>query len=259
MPNPIFAPSATAASLTGVGTEPRLEPRPDFKAAIGDADGVQPAHRTTATQLQDANMAQRPQFGEFVGEMQHPVDHGVLGKEPALPLGIRQENDGASRQIREHLELMEEFLELPVRRRALVCGHQAVDDGQPCRLLGDDAADERQQAGQSLGLERAESADVVDEFRNLRFVEKCHSPQMAEHPRMRFREQGDVDGPAALGCMMEAGLVREDGFPRARGTLNDVDPRLEQAAIKNEIEAGNTGPMSIGRHGVIAHSLSSRR
>ena len=82
---------------------------------------------------------------------------------------------------------------------------------------------------------------------------------MPEHARMRFREQGDVDGPAALGCVVEAGLVREDGFPRTRGTLDDVDPSLEQAAVKNEIEARNTGPMAIGRRGLIAHSLSSRR
>ena len=58
---------------------------------------------------------------------------------------------------------------------------------------------------------------------------------------------------------MEAGLVGEDGLPRARGTLHDVDPGLEQAAIENEIEARDTGPMSIGRRGLIVHSLSSRR
>ena len=225
MPNPIFGPVAMGASASGAGTEPRFEPRPHFETAIGDADGVQPAHGTAATQFQDANMAERPQLGQFVGQMQHPVDHGVLGEEPALPLGIGQEHDGAPRQIRKHLEFMEEFLELPVRRGGLVCGHQTIDDGQSCGLLRDDAADERQQAGQSLGFERAESTDVIDGFRNLRLVEECHSAQMPEHARMRFREQGDVDGSAALGGVVEAGLVREDGLPRARGALARCRPR----------------------------------
>ena len=259
MPNPIFAPVAMGASADRRGTEPRFEPRPHFEAAIGDADGVQPAHGTTATQFQNANMAQRPQFGQFVGEMQHPVDHGVLGEEPALPLGIGQENDDASRQIRKHLEFVEELLELSVRRGGLLCGHQTIDDGQPGRLLRHDATNERQQAGQSLGFERAEPTDVVDGFGNLRFVEKCHPAQMPEHPRMRFREQGDVDRSAALGCVVEAGLVRQNGFAGTRGPLHDVDPSLEQAAIKNEVETRNTGPMPIGRRGLIAHSLSSRR
>ena len=118
MPKPIFAPVAMGASASGARTEPRLEPRPHFETAIGDADRVQPAHRATATQFQDANMAQRPQLGQFVGEMQHPVDHGVFGEEPALTLGIGQQHDDASRQIRKHLELVEELLEISLRRGA---------------------------------------------------------------------------------------------------------------------------------------------
>ena len=129
----------------------------------------------------------------------------------------------------------------------LLCGHQAVDDGQSGRLLRHDATDKRQEAGQSLGFERAEPTDVVNGFRNLRFVEECHPAQMPEHPRMRFREQRDVDRAAALGCVVEAGLVRQNGFAGARGTLHDVDPSLEQAAIKNKVETRNTGPMPIWR------------
>ena len=240
-------------------TEPRLEPWPHFETTIGDADGVQPAHGATASQFQDANVTERPQLGQFVGQMQHPVDHGVLGEEAALPLGIGQQHDGAPRQIRKHLKFVEEFLEFPVRRGSFVCGHQAIDDGQSRGLLRDDATDEGQQPSQALGFERAESTDVIDGFWNHRLVEKGHSAQMPKHPRMRFCEQRNVNGPAALGRVMEARLVREDGLPRARRPLHDVDTGLEQAALQDEIETGNTGPMPIGRRGLIAHSLSSRR
>jgi hypothetical protein len=76
---------------------------------------------------------------------------------------------------------------------------------------------------------------------------------------MRLREQSDVNGSTALCGVVEASLIGKDGLSRPRGTLNDVDPRFEQAAVKNKIEPRDTGPMSVGRRGLFAHSLSSRR
>ena len=233
MPNPTLAPVGDRRLDERSGTEPRLEPRPHFESAVGDPDGMQPAHGTAAAQLQHADMAQRPQLGQFVGEMQHPVDHGVLGEEPALPLGVGQQNDDASREIREHLQFVEKLLEIPVRRRRLLRGHETVDDGQSCRLLCHDATDQRDQAAQSLGFERAEATDVIHGFGNLRFVEEGHPAQMAKHPRMRLGEQRDVDRPAALGRVVEARLVGQDRLARAGRPLDDVDPGLEQAAIED--------------------------
>ena len=60
MPNPIFGPLAMGASFTAEELSRVSSRGRTSKPAIGDADGVQPADRTTAAQFQDADMAQRP-------------------------------------------------------------------------------------------------------------------------------------------------------------------------------------------------------
>ena len=92
MPNPSFGPEAIGASDGGVALEPGLEAGPHFESPVGNAHGMQPAHRAAAAQFQDANMAERPQLRNLVGEMQHPVDHRVFGKESALPLRVGQQD-----------------------------------------------------------------------------------------------------------------------------------------------------------------------
>ena len=89
---------------------------------------MQAAHRSATSKLQDANVPQRAQLRQFVGEMQHAVDHRVLGKERRRPLSIRQEKHGARRQIRERLNLVQEFLELAIGRGRFLGGNETVDD-----------------------------------------------------------------------------------------------------------------------------------
>ena len=77
---------------------------------------MQSAHRAAAAQLQHANVAERPQFGDLVGEMQDPVDHRVFGEKAALTFRVGQQNHDTSREIRQDLHLVQELLELPIGR-----------------------------------------------------------------------------------------------------------------------------------------------
>ena len=116
MPNGSFGPDATCSSLDRTLRQPSFDSRPDLEALIGDAHGMQPANGSTAAQLQDADVPERPQFREFIGEMQHAVDHRVLREEPARALRVGQEQHGAGREIGQRLNLVQELLELAIGR-----------------------------------------------------------------------------------------------------------------------------------------------
>ena len=98
--------------------EPRVSIRGlTSKPVIGDAHGMQPPNGRTAPQLQDADVSERPQLREFIGEMEHAIDHRVLWKEPACPLSVCEKQHGACREVRQCLNLVQEFLELAIGRR----------------------------------------------------------------------------------------------------------------------------------------------
>ena len=77
---------------------------------------MQSANRRASPELQDADVPERPQLRELVGEMQHAVDHRVLREKPARAFGVGQEQHGASRQVRQRLNLVQELLELTIGR-----------------------------------------------------------------------------------------------------------------------------------------------
>ena len=110
---------------------------------------MQSANGRTSAELQDADVPEGPQLGQFVGEMQHAVDHRVLGKESTRALGVGQENHRAPGQIGQRLNLVQELLELPIGRRRFLRGDEAIDDEQRRLVLLDGAANQASPAPSS--------------------------------------------------------------------------------------------------------------
>jgi hypothetical protein len=119
-PEPQFGAGGEARFTDLTVRKKRFDPRPHFETAIGDLNGMQPANRRTAAELENAYVPERSQLGKFVGEMEYPVDHRVLRKKAARALGIGEQDDGAAQQLGHRLKFMEEGLEFAFRRRGLL-------------------------------------------------------------------------------------------------------------------------------------------
>jgi hypothetical protein len=214
---------------------------------------MQPPDRRAASQLQDSNVPKRPQLRYFVGEVDDPIGHGVLREEAAVAMGIGEQDERAAGEVRQNMQLVKELLELAVGRRALLSRNQAIDDGDSGTLLLDETTQQRHQPAQSLGFQGAEPANVIHVLRDHRFLEESHPAKMAEHPGVRFGEEGDVDRMPSARRMRETGLVAENRLARPWRSLHDVDACLDQATIENAIETWNPGRQSVKRRGWLAH------
>jgi hypothetical protein len=203
--------------------------------------------RGAAAELQDTDVSERTQLREFVGEMQHAIDHGVLRKESACSLRVRQQEHRTAGHVRQGLELMQELLELTVARGRFLRGDQAVHDEQGCLELLDRAANQRHECVQAIRFQRGVSADVIDPIGNGRFVEESHPFQVRKHPRMRFREQRHIDGMSAAGRMIEARLIRQNRLACSGRTLDDVDAGCKKSSLENLIETFDPGRAALGR------------
>ena len=102
-------------------------------------------------------------------------------------------------------------------------------------MLLDRATNECDEGVQPLRRQRAVTTDVIDVVRDRRLVEERHPSQMREHPGMRFREEGYVDGMPAGGRVAEARLIGKDRFACSGRSLDDVDAGDEKASLKDAV------------------------
>ena len=107
-------------------------------------------------------------------------------------------------EIGKRLNLVNELLEKAIGGSGLLRRYQTIDDEQRGIVLLHHATNERDERVEPTRLESAVAADVVDALGNRAFIEKGHSPQMREHPGVRFREQRDVHGALSVAPLDES-------------------------------------------------------
>jgi hypothetical protein len=139
------------------------------------------------------------------------------------------------------LQFVDEFLELAAGGRSLFDGRQSVEDEKARRPRLNFAAQQVQHCREPFPLENTKGADVIEPVRNDRFFEKAELPDMQQHPRMILGQQRHIERTAALGDMMEADLVAEDGLPRTGRALDDENAAAQKAAAQNRIQSRDPG------------------
>jgi hypothetical protein len=116
--------------------------------------------------------------------------------------------------MKNDLELVDEFLEGLLARRRVLHRDEPVDDEQGGAVALELLAQQRRQRLEPALLQHGEAAQVGERLGHPGGVEEAQGPHVHHHPRVRLRQERDVQGLAAPRDVMEARLVREDGLPR---------------------------------------------
>ena len=100
--------------------------------------------------------------GAIERELEQAVDHRVLGARGVLRVHVREHERRAARHVREHLQLGDELLERGFGLAERVRGGEAVEHEQARLLVGDHAAEQREQAWQPAFAQHEVRTDVRD-------------------------------------------------------------------------------------------------
>ncbi len=218
----------------------RLGARENRDTAIGDPIGMAAAHEPAAAQLVHlhlplgtAAMQRRLQFDQ-------PIHHGVLGRKFLVVERAGQQEHGAVGEGGLRLQLMNEFLQLEIRRRLLMNGNQPVQH-QRLDLPGPHFTPHHvEKPAQTVIVENPEGTDEGHTVGNRALVEKGQPLHMADHARVALGQQRDVERAAPGSRVRKTNLVAQDGLAGARRTLDDVDATVEHAAAEDRVETRDT-------------------
>lgn len=223
----------------GPAREQHLGARPHDHADVADLHVVAAEEVIAAAELQDLDLADGALRRAVERQLDQAIDHRVLGARRVLRVHVREHERRAPRHIREDLQFGDELLQRRFGLAERVRGGQAVEHEQRRFLVGDHAAEQREQARQAALAEHEVRADIRDLRADRLGVEERHPRQVAQHARVRLGEQRHVDGLAAGHDVREARLVAECCLAHARAPHDQVHAARDEPAAQEGVEPGD--------------------
>ena len=239
--------AAVVGRLAELGAlrEQHLGARPHDQADVADLHVVAAKEVVATAKLEDLDLADRALMRAVERQLDQAVDHRVLGARRVLRAHVREHDRRAARHVRQHLQLGDELLERGLGLAERMRRGQAIEHEQGRLLVGEHAAEQREQAGQPPLAEHEVRADVRDLGADRLGIEERHAGQVAQHARVRLGEQRHVHRLAARRDVREARLVAERRLADARASHDQVHAAGDEPTAEQGVETRNAGRNAI--------------